>query len=67
MRLEGGKLGPCGAGDRFDAAINRASESGTELGIAATPTFFINGRRLVGVHPVGEFRELIDSELRKSS
>ncbi|PYQ20433.1 MAG: thioredoxin [Acidobacteria bacterium] len=67
MGLEGGKFGACVASDRFDAAINRASESGTELGIAATPTFFINGRRLVGVHPVGEFRELIDSELRKSS
>jgi protein-disulfide isomerase len=35
-----------------------------ELGIRSTPTFIINGRPLVGAHPVETFRTVIDEALR---
>jgi protein-disulfide isomerase len=35
------------------------------LGANGTPTFFINGLRLVGAHPFETFRAIIDEELRK--
>jgi protein-disulfide isomerase len=34
------------------------------LGITGTPTFFVNGRPLVGAHPVETFREVIQEALR---
>ena len=34
------------------------------LGIRSTPTFIINGRLLVGAHPVERFREVIEDALR---
>jgi protein-disulfide isomerase len=37
------------------------------LGVRATPTFLINGRRLVGAHPIESFREVIEEALRGRS
>jgi predicted DsbA family dithiol-disulfide isomerase len=36
------------------------------LGIRATPTFLINGRRVVGAHPIESFREVIEEALQNS-
>jgi protein-disulfide isomerase len=36
---------------------------GAQLGITGTPTFFINGRQLVGAQPATTFQKIIDSEL----
>jgi protein-disulfide isomerase len=37
--------------------------AGQEWGITGTPTFFINGVKLVGAHPLETFISLIDTEL----
>lgn len=34
-------------------------------GVMATPTFFINGRKLEGAYPYETFKALIEEELRK--
>ena len=34
------------------------------LGITGTPTFLVNGRPLVGAHPVEAFRSVIDEALK---
>jgi len=65
MGLDTGKFSACAASDRFDADIKRSTESGNSLGIDATPTFFVNGRRLTGALPADQFAEVIDSELGK--
>ena len=65
MGLDGGRFSACVASDRFDADIRRSTESGHSLGIDATPTFFINGRRMTGALPADQFAEVIDSELGK--
>jgi protein-disulfide isomerase len=66
MGLDAGRFSACVASDRFDADIKRSTESGNSLGIDATPTFFVNGRRLMGAVPAGQFAEVIDSELGRS-
>jgi protein-disulfide isomerase len=38
-----------------------------KLGVAATPTFFINGRYLAGARPIDDFAKLIDEELAKAN
>ncbi|MHB8419915.1 MAG: DsbA family protein [Myxococcales bacterium] len=57
--------------DRKDPAIERAirldASEGSALGVTGTPTFFINGRRLVGAQPLDHFREIIDRELGRPS
>jgi protein-disulfide isomerase len=35
------------------------------VGAGGTPTFFINGNRLVGAQPVDAFKKMIDEELSK--
>jgi protein-disulfide isomerase len=35
------------------------------VGATGTPTFFINGTRLVGAQPADKFKEVIDAELKK--
>jgi protein-disulfide isomerase len=53
--------------DRRDPApLARATNVGTYLGVSGTPTFFINGRRLVGARPLETFRAVIDEELAKA-
>jgi protein-disulfide isomerase len=44
-----------------DADISQARA----LGITGTPTFIINGRALVGAHPVENFRAVIDEALTR--
>jgi protein-disulfide isomerase len=35
--------------------------------VAETPTFFINGRRLLGSQPLTTFRKIVDGELAKKT
>jgi hypothetical protein len=35
--------------------------------VQGTPTFFINGRQMVGAQPLDRFTALIDEELSKSN
>ena len=37
--------------------------AGNAVGANGTPTFFINGRRLVGAMPFESFKQIIDAEL----
>jgi protein-disulfide isomerase len=66
LGLNEASFGTCLASDRHDASIRRATESGSELGVSGTPTFFINGRRLVGVAPVESFQKVIDEEMAQA-
>jgi len=50
---------------RWQDAIKKESEEGGKLGAQGTPTFFINGWKLVGAQPVDAFKKLIDQELKK--
>jgi protein-disulfide isomerase len=45
--------------ERFEADEALA----TSVGATGTPTFFVNGRKLVGAQPVDAFRKLINEEL----
>jgi protein-disulfide isomerase len=64
LGLDAGAFSTCLASDRHDASIREAAAKGSELGVSSTPTFFINGRRLVGAQPLESFQKLIDEELK---
>ena len=48
---------------RFAAAVEADVAQGRALGINGTPTFLVNGRPLVGAHPIETFRSVIDDAL----
>ncbi|QSQ27030.1 thioredoxin domain-containing protein [Pyxidicoccus parkwayensis] len=51
---------------KFNAQIEADSAEGQRLGASGTPTFFINGRTLVGAQPLEAFKKVIDEELKKA-
>jgi protein-disulfide isomerase len=44
------------------AAVRAEVAAGRALGVSGTPTFFINGTRLVGAQPLARFRDVIEAE-----
>ena len=47
--------------------MNSARSGSKDFGIRSTPTFFINGRKVVGRLDIDGFRQIIDEELKKAS
>ncbi len=52
--------------NKYEAQVTADSQEGMRLGANGTPTFFINGRKLVGAVPFDSFKTIIDDELGKS-
>ncbi|HLK92219.1 MAG TPA: thioredoxin domain-containing protein [Polyangia bacterium] len=46
--------------------VSQDSKTGTALGANGTPTFFINGRQLVGAQPADAFQKIIDDEIKEA-
>jgi protein-disulfide isomerase len=56
----------CLDGGRFRDAVEQDMSEGRALGVTGTPTFFINGRRLVGAQPVEAFRDAVRAALEEA-
>lgn len=48
-------------------SLRQSARTLSGLGASGTPTFFINGRNLVGAQPIENFKRLIDEELAKAN
>jgi protein-disulfide isomerase len=53
----------CLAGRRFAREVEADVAQARALGVRSTPTFLVNGRLMVGAHPVEAFRTIIDAAL----
>jgi protein-disulfide isomerase len=51
---------------RYTDAVKADLREGRAAGVTGTPTFFVNGRRLVGLQPVEAFREAVQEALAES-
>jgi predicted DsbA family dithiol-disulfide isomerase len=49
---------------RFASAVEADVAQARALGLRSTPSFLINGRALIGAHPVENFRSAIEDALR---
>jgi protein-disulfide isomerase len=67
LNLDREMFGACLSSAKYQAEISGDVENAKQLGVSATPTFFINGRMLVGVQPLAAFQSLIDDELKKQA
>lgn len=57
----------CLDGGQFRDAVRADLQEGRAIGVSGTPTFFVNGRRLVGALPLPAFREAIEDALREAN
>jgi len=48
------------------AEIQKEKDAGDAAGISSTPTFFVNGKKIVGAQAYSVFKAAIDSELAKA-
>jgi len=53
-------------GSKYSDRTGRDQRAMAVLGATGTPTFFVNGRKLVGAQPLGSFKALIGQELEKA-
>jgi protein-disulfide isomerase len=67
LKLDADAFAKCLDSGRYRAAIEADMEEGTRLGVSGTPTFFINGRPLVGNVPLAEFQRAVDRELARTA
>ncbi len=67
LKLDAQKFGQCLDSGRYRAAVEADVTEGTRLGVSGTPTFFINGRPLVGNVPLSDFQRAVERELAQSA
>ena len=67
LKLDPKSFGQCLDSGKHQAAVEADVQEGARLGVTGTPTFFINGRILVGAQPLESFRRIIEAELRVRS
>jgi protein-disulfide isomerase len=65
LKLDMGKFRAALDSNKFDKYVTDDSNEGMRVGANGTPTFFINGRQVVGAQPIDAFKAVIDDELKK--
>lgn len=63
LELDTEQFSACIEERRYQAEVEADARDAAGWGVNGTPTFFINGVRLVGAQPYGQFAAVIDAEL----
>lgn len=58
-----GKLNSCLDSKKYDFKFDADTKAGHEAGVQGTPTFFVNGKPIVGAASYSQFKQAIDAEL----
>jgi protein-disulfide isomerase len=61
LKLDAGKFDPCLKNDETLQRVISDTQEGRQVGVTGTPTFFINGKPLVGAQPLQAFQAQIDA------
>jgi protein-disulfide isomerase len=67
LGLDAAAFGTCLDSGQHAAEIKKSVEEGQRFGLSGTPSFFINGRLLVGAQPYEGFAQVIDEELERTA
>jgi protein-disulfide isomerase len=63
LGLDSAKFDPCLKNDDTLQRVVSDTQEGRQVGVTGTPTFFINGKPLVGAQPLQVFQNQIDALL----
>jgi protein-disulfide isomerase len=61
------KFSECVASGRHKADWEASQAEGTRVGVVSTPTFYINGRMIIGAAPYESFTAIINEELARAA
>lgn len=64
LDLDADRFERCLDGEEAEEAVAADIAAARRLGVRSTPTFFLNGRRVLGAKPLAEFRGLVEEALR---
>lgn len=65
ISLKVSEFNQCLDSGKYVAEVKKDFDDGAKAGISGTPSFFVNGKILVGAQPIQSFIQIIDSELEK--
>jgi protein-disulfide isomerase len=65
LQLNSARFNQCLDSGKYEAEVLADLQEGQAYGVTGTPTFFINGVRLVGAQPLSAFQTIIDQELNE--
>lgn len=63
LKLDMARFEPCLKNDQTQDRVQADTQEGRQVGVRGTPTFFVNGRAVVGAVPLQEFRAVINQVL----
>ncbi len=64
LKLDTTVFAACLDGGKYTQRVNDEAAEGQKAGVTGTPTFFINGTKLVGALPFENFKAAIDAALK---
>jgi len=64
VSLEIPKFNSCLDLGKFENEVKKDFKEGQDLGVSGTPTFFINGEKIIGAQPFSEFQKIIENKLK---
>jgi protein-disulfide isomerase len=65
LKLDAAAFNQCLDSGKHAAEVEKDFKEGAGLGLTGTPSFFINGKQLVGAQPLAAFQRVVDGELAK--
>lgn len=66
LKLDGDKFDACLDGGAHAKRVLLDQQIGAELGVSGTPTFFVNGLRLVGAVPLEQLQSVVLEEIARA-
>ena len=63
LKLDMARFGPCLTNDQTLDRVKGDTQEGQQVGVRGTPTFFVNGRAVVGALPLQDFQQVIEQAL----
>ncbi len=63
LKLDMAQFGPCLTNDQTLDRVKGDTQEGQQVGVRGTPTFFVNGRAVVGALPLQDFQQVIEQAL----
>ena len=67
LGLDMTRFNECLQQDKYAALVEKDLQDGMQLGVSSTPTFFVNGRPVIGAQPFSVFEKIIEEELHHRS
>jgi protein-disulfide isomerase len=65
LGLNENQFNTCIDSQKYASQVQKDFDDGVAAGVSGTPTFFVNGQKLVGAQPFSVFKQVIDAELAK--